>query len=281
MLKVSLAIFIMLCTAACQQEAGLNNNSSATSEGNMFETLSGEVFYLQRMRLPPDAILSVTLEDVSKMDVASTVMASTKQPLHGVPPYAFSLQYQPAMIDRKKAYSLRARVESDGQMIMTSTQALNPFLPEALPIRIKLSMLSSKTSKVAKEKASSDHAGQALTTLSNTHWQLQQLADTPVVMAESQKRAPFMQLNGHDLAVSGFAGCNHMSGSYTIQENSHGLSFGPIAMTRRACMDGMDTESALVSALNTTAYYVIHGHELTLLDAHKNKLATFRAQFFN
>ena len=41
-------------------------------------TVTGEVFYRQRIALPPTAELYVAVEDVSRMDVAAVVMAESR-----------------------------------------------------------------------------------------------------------------------------------------------------------------------------------------------------------
>ena len=47
------------------------------------QVLEGKVYYLEKKLLPPDAVLEVTLENVSKQDVASTQMASVTQTVKG------------------------------------------------------------------------------------------------------------------------------------------------------------------------------------------------------
>jgi heat shock protein HslJ len=46
-----------------------------------------EVFYRERMKLPPTATLEVVLEDGAKMDVAAELVARKSVPLKGGPPY--------------------------------------------------------------------------------------------------------------------------------------------------------------------------------------------------
>lgn len=44
-------------------------------------SLDGEVFYLQRIALPPAATLSVSLQDVSLMDAPAVTLAEQKGPV--------------------------------------------------------------------------------------------------------------------------------------------------------------------------------------------------------
>src|SRR5690606_25759446 len=50
-----------------------------------------------------------------------------------------------------------------------------------------------------------------------------------------------------DERASGFSGCNRVSGSY--QHAGDSISFGPMAMTRMACSEGMELERLYSAAL--------------------------------
>ena len=67
--------------------------------------------------------------------------------------------------------------------------------------------------------------------------------------------------------VTGFAGCNQFSGSYT--RNGSTLTFGALAMTRMACADAAVNaqESAFAAALHDTDHFVVSGDTLTLMRA--------------
>jgi len=76
--------------------------------------------------------------------------------------------------------------------------------------------------------------------------------------------------------VSGSAGCNGFSGTYTTSGSS--LSFGPIASTQMACQPPADTvETAYLANLSKTASYTVGGDSLTLLDASGAKLLIYAA----
>jgi heat shock protein HslJ len=72
--------------------------------------------------------------------------------------------------------------------------------------------------------------------------------------------------------VSGFAGCNRFSGGYTSTGDS--LRFGPLALTKMACEEGMELEHQLTDALSRTTRFEFVGRSLTLL-ADADSLATF------
>jgi uncharacterized surface protein with fasciclin (FAS1) repeats/uncharacterized lipoprotein YbaY len=90
---------------------------------NLSGVLTGTVFYLERIALPPDAVIEVKLEDVSKADVAATVLASQTIPSEGRQvPFPYELHYDPAQIKQQGRYAMRARILIDGQLRWINTQ---------------------------------------------------------------------------------------------------------------------------------------------------------------
>jgi putative lipoprotein len=85
-------------------------------------SLDGEVFYLQRMALPPSATLSVSLQDVSLADAPAVVLARQSGPVNAQVPLPFHLQYDPEQLQPGHRYAVSARIESDGQLLFISTE---------------------------------------------------------------------------------------------------------------------------------------------------------------
>ncbi len=84
--------------------------------------IEGSILYRERMMLPPNAEITVTLEDVSKMDVAADIIATTTFPAVGGPPWDFAMDYDPARIDSRHRYAVRARIEVNGQLMFTNME---------------------------------------------------------------------------------------------------------------------------------------------------------------
>jgi heat shock protein HslJ len=91
--------------------------------------------------------------------------------------------------------------------------------------------------------------------------------------AVSLQKPPTIQLSAEPKSVTGFGGCNRLTGSYTLDQGR--LRFGPIAMTRMACAEGMDTEQALTTALGAVQSFRVMGASLQLLGESGNVLARF------
>ena len=67
-------------------------------------------------------------------------------------------------------------------------------------------------------------------------------------------RLPTLRFDADSARVAGFAGCNRFGGSYTVEGST--FHFGPLAMTRMACAEGMELEQRLARALQRVDRYV-------------------------
>lgn len=80
-----------------------------------------------------------------------------------------------------------------------------------------------------------------------------------------------------DDGVSGYAGCNRFSGTFTYDDGT--LSFGPLASTMRACADeAMALEREVLRRLALVGRATCNAGVLTLLDAGDELLLEFRSQ---
>ncbi|TWC22725.1 putative lipoprotein [Pseudomonas sp. SJZ085] len=102
--------------------------------------LAGEVFYLQRIALPPSATLRVSLQDVSLADAPAVVLDEQSGPIKGQVPLPFRLSYDPAQVKPGHRYAVSARIEVDGQLMFITTEQhavqLDGQDPQPLKIRV-------------------------------------------------------------------------------------------------------------------------------------------------
>ena len=103
-------------------------------------SLDGEVFYLQRIALPPNAVLSVSLQDVSLADAPAVILDEQKGPIKGQVPLPFHLSYDPVQVNPGHRYSVSARIEADGKLLFITTDhhavQLDGSDPQPLKIRV-------------------------------------------------------------------------------------------------------------------------------------------------
>ena len=125
LLLISVATLLSACSSA--PLAGKNS-------------LDGEVFYLQRIALPPSATLSVSLQDVSLADAPSVILDEHKGPVKGQVPLPFHLSYDPTQVKPGHRYSVSARIEVNGELMFITTEhhavQLDGSDPQPLKIRV-------------------------------------------------------------------------------------------------------------------------------------------------
>jgi putative lipoprotein len=86
--------------------------------------VTGMVTYLQRLALPPTAVVDVKLLDVSLQDAPARLLGEQiiTNPGHQVP-IPFEIAYDPAAIDPRHTYAVQARITARGRLIFISTSA--------------------------------------------------------------------------------------------------------------------------------------------------------------
>ena len=102
--------------------------------------ITGQVAYRERIALPPDAAIHLTLEDVSRQDAPATFIASQVVPTQGRQvPIPFTLYYASRDIDPRHTYNLRAAIIVDGERRFLTTQAY-PVLTRGHPEHIEMTL---------------------------------------------------------------------------------------------------------------------------------------------
>jgi len=82
----------------------------------------GTVSYRERIALPNNALVNVKIDEVSRADAASTVIAETTIETKGSQvPIPFEISYDPARIQQNASYAISAKVTVDGQLWFTTT----------------------------------------------------------------------------------------------------------------------------------------------------------------
>ncbi|CAH1557145.1 YbaY family lipoprotein [Vibrio rotiferianus] len=116
MKKSLLLVTSLLFGAALVGCQSSQTTESVTAEASM-KTITGTVAYRERIALPPHAVVTVALEDVSLADAPAKVLAKQTFETEGKQvPLSFELSYNSNDIKPNHRYSLRARIEVDGKL---------------------------------------------------------------------------------------------------------------------------------------------------------------------
>lgn len=270
----SLTALAILVLAACSGGDNTSGQSPAgpTGEGAGVAVIEGEVFYRERIMLPPGAELEVQLEDISRADAMATVITTVTYTLDGGPPYPFSIEYDPSRIDPRMRYALRARITVGGALRFTNTEYIDPFAQP--PVEILVSAVArpprSEPATAPEEAAAAVAPGNGAGVAGHDSaivWILETLHGEPAPLGAGGKPIE-LQLDAAERRAAGFSGCNRYMGSFESEGSSqHGtpIRFGPMAGTLMACPEGEDTERRYLQALGEVDAYRMDGEQLTLL----------------
>lgn len=225
-------------------------------------TVRGTAMYRERMMLPPGAVLEVTLEDVSLADAPAKELGSVVRENPGNPPFSFEIPYNPAAIDERHSYAVRATIRVADKLMFT-TDTTYPVLTRGAGDEVALMLV-----RVARPAPTA--------ALEGTYWQLTRLGDEPAPAELEGQREPHFILDANEGRAAGTGGCNRFSGSYEVEGAT--ISFGMMAVTSMACIDDADVDRELAAALEKAATYRLHDDHLELVDAGGAVVATFTAK---
>jgi putative lipoprotein len=231
------------------------------------ETVTGTATYLQRMMLLPGSTLEVTLEDVSRADAPADIIATYRADDPGAPPFAFELEYDPADIDDRMTYAVRATIRREGKLLMTTTQ-MYPVLTRGAGSQVELLLQQVSQSDTPKVDAE----------LLNTYWKILTIKDDRLRVLEGEREPHMILRIGETPGYSATVGCNQINGGYEVDGTA--LTLGVGMSTMMACLPPLDAaEAALKSVLPQVARWQIDGQILTLEDENGAPLMTMMAVY--
>ncbi|WP_082542385.1 MULTISPECIES: YbaY family lipoprotein [unclassified Mesorhizobium] len=105
------------------------------------QTLTGEATYRERIALPPNAVLTVQLADVSLADAPAAMVAEREFRPAGQVPVKFELKFDSSAIQPKMTYALQARITVDDKLMFINDERLQVDPLTAGPQKIMLKMV--------------------------------------------------------------------------------------------------------------------------------------------
>ena len=122
--NLALGILIVLSCAA-------RTASAQTS------VVSGRLHYPENFLLPADAIVAISLTDVSPLQDSDGAIIDRQILSADQRPGAFELTYDPAEISDRHLYAIQARVTSSGRVILTNASAY-PVITQNYPTTVEV-----------------------------------------------------------------------------------------------------------------------------------------------
>lgn len=230
------------------------------------KTINGTVTYRARMAIPPESVIEVKLEDVSRADAPAVLIAGTRMTSEGRQvPIPFRLEYDPTKIQSGRRYSMRASIYranpgGDGrtdELLFTTTRAYPIFTDGRVPEgRVALTL------EPARGDASREPAA-AASTLEGTRWRLASIGGTVAIREEGGRHAA-ISFMPETKSFAGNTGINNIAGGYTLKGDS--LSIKPGPMTMMAGPENlMKQEQSFLRALNRVTGWKIERGALKLV----------------
>jgi putative lipoprotein len=213
-------------------------------------SLTGEVFYRERMALPPGASLHVGL--VALPEGRPVVGAGTAVPAGGQVPLQFALAIHSEIAEAGGSFGLVAEIRQGDTPIFRNAVAVPVDLTAPLPVSILVNRVH--IAPVPPEPEVDQK-------LIDTTWHVTSIGGRPTTGEQ-----PLTLAIAPDLRANGHAGCN----SYFTQATLEGtkLQFAHPAATLKACQtELMAQESAFFAALVAVRGYETSEDSLRLLDA--------------
>ena len=251
--KLCLAPLLCLALIAC---SGPDDTDPVMPEVLEWKNITGTVSYRERIRLNPAAIVTVSLEDVSRADAPAIMVAQHIIEAPGQVPVKFELMYNPAIIDERMSYSVRATIYEGGEARFITDMAY-PALTRGAGDSIELVLVAA--------------AGNP--SFFDTYWELSSIrGETEMLTSNEQKPNIMFHTEG---GVSGFSGCNSYTGQYTEADDQ--LELGNLMMTMKACTKTGNMELRFMQALNESINYKVMGTQLRTYNGEQEELLIFNA----
>ena len=214
--------------------------------------ITGTVSHRERMALPPDAVVHVTLEETGRLDAPARTISEAWFLTGGAQsPFAYTLPFSDAAV-RTGSFNVRARIWIAGKLRFASTDAY-PVLKDG-----------TTTANILVRIAD------APMSLQGTKWQLVELNGRPSIGTQA-----FLRFDGGKRSAGGNTGVNVFGGSYTLSGNTLDISPGPQTMIAGS-PELMEQERAYIAALDQVTAFRIAGSRLELI-ADGQVVARFRA----
>jgi putative lipoprotein len=221
------------------------------------KALKGEVTYRERIALPPNAVLSVQLADVSLADAPAKIVGEQKLTPAGQVPISFMVTFDPSRIQQRMTYALQAKITVGDRLLFISDERHQVDPLTDAPQTIMLKMVTPSTEPMA-----------------SVLGQLWLLDYVDGVGAITAPQATFR------VSEAGKAGGNGPCNSYFATANLDGqkIAISDIGSTYKACApEVMAEEKALFEALAKAASYKVDAGKLTIADGNGREILRFSA----
>lgn len=142
LLLISSIIMGVAMTGCTTNADNTSSASQSSSEAVGLASVTGSVFYRERIALPDNAVVTVTLEDISLADKAAEIIATDSFVTDGKQvPFEFKLDYDVNKIVPNHRYNVRAKIAVDGKLRFTTDTITHVITDENKTQAVQLRMI--------------------------------------------------------------------------------------------------------------------------------------------
>jgi len=222
------------------------------------KAVRGEVIYRERIALPPSAVLSVQLADVSLADAPARIIGEQTVKPTGQVPISFEIKFDPSVIRSQITYALQARITVDGKLMFISDMRHQVDPLTDAPQTIMLKMVAPGT-------------GPAAASVFGQLWVVDYVDGIGAITAP---QATFR------VSEAGKAGGSGPCNTYfaTAKVDGQTIAISDIGSTYKACApEVMAEEKALFDALTKAKSYKVDAGKLTISGKDGREILRFSA----
>jgi putative lipoprotein len=209
-------------------------------------TLRGTVSFSESITVPPDAVLEVSLVDLTPAEAPESVVTIGRMRTRGLSSIAYRLTVDDRLLHRGHNYVLKARILVDGKVWLANTTP-HPVMRAPVQPDMPLERVAAQAPEAPSPK------GKWLAESIRTAGVIDNLQSTLEIASDG--------------TVNGRGGCNGFGGKATIAGDK--ISFGALVATQMACAPAiLDQEGKFLSALHDARRWMIDDerHKLILFD---------------
>jgi putative lipoprotein len=96
-------------------------HKTTVTPASLKAAITGNVMYLERIALPPNAVVQLELQDVSRADAPAIVLGQETIAASHQVPIPFRIEYDPSQIQESHTYVIRVRITVENQLRWTNT----------------------------------------------------------------------------------------------------------------------------------------------------------------
>jgi len=274
------AMAAMLMASGKGQDQTATKATKPVHATQSIQPIHGQVLYQEQMGLPPQALLSVYLLDITKQDGAAKIVAQTAVQIENQPPHSFTLPVGVDDLESEHVYVLQARISVGDVLWFTSlkplaiTHAREGYLLRLEPVGLASSPI--RSSLKGHEWLAERIEGQA--TIDPLPSLLIEEMNGEELEAAGESSTPAF-ITRHN--VVGTGSCNRYFSTAVLDEERNQLAFSPLGMTFMACADAiMHQESRFVEMMSRVHSYQIEKDGLLyLMDKEREIIARFSPKF--